>query len=680
MTDPAAPAFVSETPVNPYSLLEAVNRASRSASLAWLALLGVMAYLSVAVAGISHRDLLLDTDVVLPILQTKIGLKPFFVVAPLLFVLLHLAVIGQMALVARTALEFASAIRLLEVSDARTHPLRHELDNFCLVQAIAGPERSRIIGALLQALAWLTLVLLPVGLLLYVQAAFLPYHAVTITFVHRLAVLADLALLALVGIFLLRPETSFFWALAGACRQHVVAVVLAAVSLAGIAASSLFLATIPGERLDQLKLLDAARLAVAGGLQSALGQALPVRGSLLGPDAAFLPRNLIVSDLDLTAGQAFPAERPSINLRGRDLRFAKFDRSDLRGADLSGANLDGASFVHADLRHATMQCVESPVRTPSEHRHGAACTSARNANFARARLAAANLVGIDLREANLQGAHLEDAQLRGAILSAANLSQASLERANFSGGAQMRGAEFSGASLQGADLSGAQLQLANFSGARMQAADLSAAGLEGAQLRNAELDGANLARSILYAVELTGARLAGADLTAATVWRTAPPASEQAALADLTGIVLRPPRDQELAQLNASSRTDDASRQVRLAEDPGRHGSASESKTWAASVEQLGWQSLAKPRTANDAEQFKSRLTGYLIRLMCLSRWANGAVAAGIARRAMAPGFSGDLAAIHERLKSAECPASANIGPRLMHELGVAVELARASD
>jgi uncharacterized protein YjbI with pentapeptide repeats len=680
MTDPAAPAIVSETPVNPYSLLEAVNRASRSASLAWLALLAVMAYLSVAVAGISHRDLLLDTDVVLPILQTKIGLKPFLVLAPLLFVLLHLTVIARMALVARTALEFAGAIRLLEVSDARTHPLRHELDTFFVVQAIAGPERSRIIGALLHALAWLTLVLLPICLLLYVQTAFLPYHAITITFVHRLAVLADLALLALVGIFLLRPETSFFWALVGACRQHGFAVLLAAVSLAGIAAASLFLATIPGERLDQANLFAAARLAIAGGLRSALGHAPPVNGSLLGPDAAFWPRNLIVSDLDLVAGQALPAARPSINLRGRDLRFAKFDRSDLRGADLSGANLDGASFVGADLRGAIMQCFDSPVPTPSEDRHGPACTSARKANFARARLAAAKLAGIDLREANLEAAHLEDAHLPGAILSGANLSQANLARANFSGGAQLRGAELSGACLQGTDLSGAQLQLANFSGARMQAADLSAAGLEGAQLRNAELDGANLAHSILYAVELTGARLAGADLTAAAVWRTAPPASEQATLADMTRIVLRPPRDHELAQLSASSRSDEASRQVRLAEDPGRPGSASETRTWAASAEQQGWLSLAKPRTASEADQFKSRLTGYLIRLMCLSRWADGAVAAGIARRAMAPGFSGDLAAIHERLKSAECPASPNVGPRLMHELGVAVELARASD
>src|SRR4029077_15355266 len=66
MTDAAAPALDNETPVNPYSLLEAVNRASRSASLAWLLLLAVTAYLGVAVAGIGHRDLLFDADVVLP--------------------------------------------------------------------------------------------------------------------------------------------------------------------------------------------------------------------------------------------------------------------------------------------------------------------------------------------------------------------------------------------------------------------------------------------------------------------------------------------------------------------------------------------------------------------------------------------------------------------------------------
>ena len=280
MTDAAAaPALDSETPLNPYSLLEAVNRAAKSASFAWLTLLALMAYLSLVLAGIGHRDLLLEVDVTLPILQAKVGLTRFFVWAPILFVLLHLAVIGQMALVARKALAFAGAIRLLEASEARTHPLRHELDTFFLVQAIAGPERSRVIGMLLHGLGWLTLVFLPVLLLLYIQAAFLPYHAVAITMVQRFALLADLCGLTLVGIFLLRSETSFLWALLRAGRQHAFGVLLAAASFVGAAACSLFIATVPGERLDGVELVAMARQHSID--NSLLGQALPALASVL---------------------------------------------------------------------------------------------------------------------------------------------------------------------------------------------------------------------------------------------------------------------------------------------------------------------------------------------------------------------------------------------------------------
>src|SRR5262245_4310418 len=310
----AAPALDSETPLNPYSLLEAVNRAARSASLAWLALLGLMAYLSLVLAGIGHRDLLLDVDITLPILQAKVGLTRFFIWAPILFVLLHLAVIGQMALVARKALAFAGAIRLLEASEARTHPLRHELDTFFLVQAIAGPERSRVIGTLLHGLGWLTLALMPVLLLLYVQASFLPYHAVAITMLHRCVLLADLLGLTLVGIFLLRSETSFLWALLRAGRQHAFGLLLTGASFAGAAACSLFIATVPGERLDRVDLFAVAHQHSIDG--SLLGQAFPALASVFGAPTDVLPRNLVVTDLDLTAANAAVAGRASINLRG----------------------------------------------------------------------------------------------------------------------------------------------------------------------------------------------------------------------------------------------------------------------------------------------------------------------------------------------------------------------------
>jgi hypothetical protein len=136
----------AETPVNPYSLLEAVNRSSDSANAAWLIYIGLMSYLLITVAGITHKDLLLNSDIPLPILQVKIELTRFFLFAPILLVLIHIGVICQLVLLARKTLEFASAVRLLETTDQRTHPLRLELDNFFFVQALAGPERSLIVG------------------------------------------------------------------------------------------------------------------------------------------------------------------------------------------------------------------------------------------------------------------------------------------------------------------------------------------------------------------------------------------------------------------------------------------------------------------------------------------------------------------------------------------------------
>ena len=181
MNDISPAAVDTETPVNPYSLLEAVNRSSNSANRAWLLYIALMSYLLITVAGVSHKDLLLDADVTLPILGVKIGLKRFFLLAPILVVLVHAGLLGQLALLARKTLEFTNSLRMLEASDRRTHPLRLELDNFFFVQALAGPERSRLFGVLLHGLSWLTIVALPVLLLVYVQLAFLPYHDAAIT-------------------------------------------------------------------------------------------------------------------------------------------------------------------------------------------------------------------------------------------------------------------------------------------------------------------------------------------------------------------------------------------------------------------------------------------------------------------------------------------------------------------
>ncbi|HWK39993.1 MAG TPA: hypothetical protein VNR88_13835, partial [Hyphomicrobium sp.] len=100
MTDRAQRSADAETPVNPYSLLEAVNSSSDTAHTGWLIFLGIMTYLVIAVAGVTHEALLMETPVELPILQVKIQLKQFFQFAPIVLVLFHLGILAQLVLLA----------------------------------------------------------------------------------------------------------------------------------------------------------------------------------------------------------------------------------------------------------------------------------------------------------------------------------------------------------------------------------------------------------------------------------------------------------------------------------------------------------------------------------------------------------------------------------------------------
>ena len=252
MADRARLSPESETPVNPYSLLEAVNSSSDTAHTGWLIFLAIMTYLMIAVAGVTHEALLLDTPVQLPILQVKIQLKQFFQFAPIVLVLFHLGILAQLVLLARKTLEFDHAIRFLETSDRRTHPLRLELHNFFFVQAIAGPQRSAVMSGFLNIMSWLTIVILPVVLLLYMQVAFLPYHDVTTTWINRIFLSLDIAGILLIGVFLMRAETSFFQAFWRSTFAHPLSSISTTLVLALVAYLSFFAATVPGEPLDRV--------------------------------------------------------------------------------------------------------------------------------------------------------------------------------------------------------------------------------------------------------------------------------------------------------------------------------------------------------------------------------------------------------------------------------------------
>lgn len=656
MSDITGASVESEAPVNPYSLLDAVNRSSGSVNAACLIFLGLMTYVLITVACISHKDLLLNNDIVLPILQVKIDLTRFFLFAPIVLVLLHMGVIGQLVVLARKALEFASAIRMLETTEQRSHPLRLELDNFFFVQAIAGPERSRIMSCFLYGMSWLTLVVLPVALLLLTQLVFLPFHDVTITTANQLAVIADIALLMLIGVFLMRSDTSFFRAFWRTGLHNPGSLFFAAAVLAAAAFFSLAVATVPDN---------------AGG-KGRLSFLASSDGALLG----LFNRNLNVADIDLVVDKDVSPQEPSISLRGRDLRFAKLDRADLHQADMTGANLDGASLAGADLRNIWLQCADVGVAILTENRRLAKCASARGANFAKARLSNARISGVDLTGARFEGAHMEGATLAHSTLAGAMFANAHLEGADVSGGVALQGANFLLASLAGADLSGAEMQRADFSSAGLIGANLSLAGLEGAVLQNAELDGANLQMARLYGADLTGARLPGADLTEARVWQTQPPSSEAMTLSDASQIVLAPPDEEGIVTLQtAVGSLEQGPLKARVAEALATFADPAAVRAWATSPQQQVWVLQTRAgETPGAGDTYKSSLTDYLAKLACRARFADGSVAAGIAKRAMGQGFKGDVPTIYQRLRASDCGASASLPARLMRDLASAAD------
>lgn len=685
MADSVRGVADSETPVNPYSLLEAVNASSETAHRAWLIFLALMIYLMVAVAGVTHRDLLLETPVSLPIMQVQIQLTQFFQFAPIILLLLHLGVISQLVLLARKTLEFDHAIRLLETSDRRRHPLRLELHNFFFVQAIAGPERSSVMSGFLHAMSWLTLAVLPVVLILYIQVAFLPYHDVAITWTHRVALVFDMALLVLIGVFLMRAETSFWQAFWRTTLAHPISFGMTALVLTFIGILSFFAATIPGEALDRISrsVLGVADGADASGNRRyAGGLNLPfLRASADGTLFGIFTTNLVVTDSDLVADKdVTPGER-TLKLRGRDLTFARLDRSDLHQADFTDANLNNASLVGADLRGALMHCADLNELLLSNNRHLARCASARHADLTGARLEGAQMTGIDLSEARLEEARLSESKLTFAILVGTNLSSAVLHKADLTGGIQAQGANFLLAALQGADLTGAQLQYADFTSAGMQGVGLNYASLQSAVLRDADLEGADMQQAKLYGADMSGAKLQGADLRYSAIWATNPPSPAGMTLADLTNVQLAPPNDTELSALErVLDRMTSARTHQLVAEALAPILDKKSTQAWATSSDLAKWRTMSAQSSNGAADStFAAQLTEFLAQSMCRPRWTTGSVATGIARRAQSELFRGDMRSIHQRLTGDHCPAGQAVAPRVMQELTAAVDLNRGT-
>jgi uncharacterized protein YjbI with pentapeptide repeats len=507
------------------ALERAVNDSAGRVSGIWLSFVAFSAYLAASASMISHRQIFLEEPVKLPTINIEVPLVASAILLPLLFVIYHIFVLLQVVLLARTADAYNEAIEhgVAEAPD-RTR-IRQRLANTLFAQLFAGSPRERegVLGWLLRSMAWITLAIAPVCVLMVFEIKFLPYHSAAVTWTHRGLVMLDVLAVLFLWAGAVDPRRNIGW------RPVVQAWKTTAGAMAIVLASCLLL-TFPGEPgrfwmayiapSDQ-SANDIPECRIAWTIDAVVAPSFD-RLVLTGQD--FIDNDKLKKVIETAKNnEQKPYESERIRtFRGRDLRcghlagtglrHVDFAEAYLSGAVLEKAHLEGATFAAArldgvNLDGAQLQDSSFAAREMADHQQLEEAklpnSSLRGAQLQRANLAKANLAGADLYGAQLEEAHLEEADLRGASFNRAVLRNASLD------GAKLQSVSFESASMPGVSLVGAGMQGADFSNTEMYGASFDSARLHGALFYGTKLQGALFRQSQLHGAVFKDARLDG---------------------------------------------------------------------------------------------------------------------------------------------------------------------------
>jgi hypothetical protein len=399
--------------------LEAIKKAVEDAAGVgaglWLSYLFVLFYIAVAAGAVTHVDLLLEKPVKLPFLGIELPLKAFFFLAPLLFLVTHAYTLAHFRLLADKARRFHLQLREQIPDDHNSNAgeirtgLRHQLPSNIFVQFLAGPDDTREswFGFLLKVIAWTTLVIGPVALILLLQIQFLPYHHGGITCTHRLALLAELLLVWWLWRSILSGRGDFrrwrWWTSWAAPAVGIVSSFVAALF-------SWTVATFPGEwQEDHLPSYAIVPTVWAEPAKDSLNSLAELSAWFDSTKPKPLHEWIFSGEVDPTTRRRESWFSNTLVLPGLNIyEVLKIDDPKKlewkhHTFDLRGRWLDGAVFVGADLPKVDLT----------------------GAHLERAALYGAQLQGAALDGAQLQGASLDWAQLQGASLAQAQLQGAS---------------------------------------------------------------------------------------------------------------------------------------------------------------------------------------------------------------------------------------------------------------
>ena len=485
-------------------LREAANESARSFRTTYTFYLIVALYILVIVSS-THHDLLFRAgNVQMPIVNVGVPVVWFFTVVPWLLLLLHFNLLIQAIFLANKVSQYAAALdggrSDTEKSEALgllyPAPLAHKV-------ADADPQGS--MRRLLNVIVFVTLAVLPLGILIFAQVRFLLYQNEWLTWLHRGAVVVDIGLLWWLWPRITVPHMA--WREWYRTRRIKASFVPNVAAFAII--FSAFFADFPGGTMGNLTpSLDSGRNYLLGRTYALSNRVLvdtePAPEILAAHYRATCESGNGCDESVIAVGSPFWCNHAKpLQLKRRHFRNAVLSESTLCQADLEGAKLHGADLGGAKLHRATLGGAEL---------HGAILGGAE---LHGAILRSAKLYKADLRSAKLHRADLEDAELHRANLSGAKFNGANLRSAKLHGAwlenAKLHGADLRVAELHGASLLGAELHGAILSGAKFNGASLESAKLHGAILRSAKLHGAILSGAELHGADLRKAQLHGAS-------------------------------------------------------------------------------------------------------------------------------------------------------------------------
>ena len=195
-------------------LLETVNDAARAVRIPFTTFLLLGTYIGVIIASTTDMQLLRISPVTLPLLNVELPILGFYLFTPWLFLLIHFNLLLYLALLERQLRQFEEF-----VTDLPEAPiLRRRLYNFPFIHMLIGHQYDRFMQLVLALIVWITVIALPLGLLLWAQIAFLPYHDPDITWGQRLAVMLDAAILVLLWARIVSSKSALQW-WAARCRR-----------------------------------------------------------------------------------------------------------------------------------------------------------------------------------------------------------------------------------------------------------------------------------------------------------------------------------------------------------------------------------------------------------------------------------------------------------------------------